>query len=131
MGLIYLDACLLIHAFERHPQFGARVRAALAAEPPERLAISPLVMLECLVAPMGDGNAELQRYYEDGLARFVSLPLSTEVFVHAAALRARFGLKTPDALHLAVAQVHRCDAFWTNDDRLAHVARGLAINLFA
>lgn len=129
MGLIYLDTCLLIYAFERHPDHGERVRRALAAEPAERFAISPLVQFESLVAPMRDGNVELLRYYEEGLAHFVQLPMSAEVFMHGAQLRARFGLKTPDALHLAAAQYHGCDALWTNNDRLAHAARGLAVNV--
>jgi len=44
-------------------------------------------------------------------------------------LRARFGLKTSDALHLATAQRHGCIALWTNDDRLASAAHRLAVNL--
>jgi len=114
---------------EPSPDHGERVRRALAAEPAERFAISPLVQFECLVAPMRDGDVELQRYYEEGLAQFIQLPMSAEVFVHGAQLRARFGLKTPDALHLAAAQHHGCDALWTNDNRLAPAARGLAVDV--
>ncbi len=51
------------------------------------------------------------------------------VYLQAAEIRARFGLKTPDALHLACAQHHRCDALWTNDDRLARASHGLARNI--
>lgn len=129
MGLIYLDTCLLIYAFERHPDHGERVRRALAGESADRFAISPVVQFECLVAPLRDGNLELQRYYEEGLAQFVQLPMSAEVFTHGAQLGARFGLKTPDALHLAAAQHHGCDALWTNDNRLAQAAHGLAVNV--
>ncbi len=131
MGLIYLDTCLLIYAFERHPEYGERVRQALAAESADRFAISPLVQFECLVAPMRDGNLELQHYYEQGLAQFFQLPMSAVVFTHGAHLRARFGLKTPDALHLAAAQHHGCDALWTNDNRLVQASQGLAINVLA
>jgi predicted nucleic acid-binding protein len=53
-----------------------------------------------------------------------------EGLIHAAAqLRARFNLRPPDALHLACAQVHGCDALWTNDDRLVAASHGLAVNL--
>ena len=57
------------------------------------------------------------------------LPVTETVFLLAAQLRARFGLKTPDALHLACAQYHRCDALWTNDDRLTLAGHGLAVNI--
>lgn len=51
--------------------------------------------------------------------------------VQAAHLRAHFGLKTPDALHLAAAQHHRCQALWTNDERLSKAGHGLAVNVLA
>lgn len=129
--MIYVDSCLVIYAFESHPAFGGRVRAAFEGAAAGELAISPLVKLECLVGPMRSGNLVLQQHYERGLAQFALLPLGDEVFVHAAMLRGRFGLKTPDALHLAAAQHHRCDALWTNDDRLSQAAHGLAINVLA
>jgi predicted nucleic acid-binding protein len=129
LGLIYLDACLLIYAFESHPQYGSVVRDRLAAAPSESLAISPLVHLECLGGPMKSGNLVLQRYYETGLARLVQLPLTHEVFLQAARARAQFGLKTPDAIHLCAAQHHGCEALWTHDDRLASAAGPLAVNV--
>lgn len=131
MGLIYLDSCLLIYAFESDPVFGNRARQALAAQPPEYLAISPLVKFECLVAPLRSGNLVLQRYYEEGFGQFLSLGMPDEVFQLGAALRARFGLKTPDALHLATAQYHRCEALWTHDTRLNAAAQGLAKDILA
>ena len=61
MGLIYVDACLLIYAFEAHPTYGAAVRARLARAEGQ-LAISPLVHLECLVGPMKTGNQVQRRH---------------------------------------------------------------------
>ena len=127
MGLIYVDTCLVVYAFEGHALHGKVVRSAFERAGPGQLAISPLVKLECLVAPMRSGNLVLQRFYEQGLAQFTQLALTDQVFVQAAALRARFGLKTPDAIHLAAAQHHGCEALWTNDDRLAKAAHGLAV----
>ena len=54
-----------------------------------------------------------------------------DVYQTAAQLRAQHGLKTPDALHLATARHHRCDQFWTNDDRLWKTAQDFARNLLA
>ena len=51
------------------------------------------------------------------------------IYLEAAELRARFGLRTPDALHLACAQHHRCDALWTNDGRFGRASGGLARNV--
>lgn len=127
--MIYLDSCLLIYAIEQDPQFGPRTLAALTAAATSRLAISPLTKLECLVKPMRDANLALQQRYEAALAQLALLDMSDAVFMRAAELRARFGLKTPDAMHLACAQIHGCSALWTNDDRLTKAGHGLALNI--
>ena len=129
MGLIYLDACLLIYAIENHPDWANTVRSSMAREPAESFAISPLVKMECLVKPLKTGDLGLQRRYEAGLNQLVQLALPKQVFLQAAQLRARFGLKTHDALHLACAQHHGCAALWTNDGRLAQAGHGLARNV--
>jgi uncharacterized protein len=129
VGLIYVDSCLLVYAFEQHPVFGPAVLAAMAREAPDRLAISAMTKMECLVKPMRIANLVLQRHYERGFGAFHLLAMPESVFLLAAQLRARFGLKTPDALHLACAQHYRCDALWTNDDRLAQAGHGLARNI--
>ncbi len=129
MGLIYLDACLLIYAIENHPVWFNPVREAMASQPEHQFAISPLVKMKCLVKPIRQGDVALQRRYEAGMAQFAQLALTEAVFLQAAQLRARFNLKTLDALHLACAQHHGCTALWTNDDRLAQAAHGLARNI--
>ena len=60
---------------------------------------------------------------------FTPLPLPDAVYLQAAELRGRYGLRTPDALHLACAQHHDCDALWTNDARLARASHGLSRSL--
>lgn len=129
MGLIYLDTCLLIYAIQNDPVWAPAVVAAMTRERERRFAISPLVKMECLVGSMKQVDLSLQRRYKIGLSHFVQLPLPEAVFLQAAQLRARFNLKTPDALHLACAQHHACDALWTNDNRLAQAGHGLAVNV--
>ncbi len=126
MGLIYLDSCLVIYAVERDPIFGDRVRHAMASAPRDTFVISPLVKLECLVKPLRTGDLVLQRYYEAALEQLELLPLPETAYIQTSHLRARFGLRTPDALHLACAQHYGCEALWTNDGRLAQAAHGLA-----
>lgn len=129
MGLIYLDSCLVIYAVEDDPVLGDRVLRAMSAEADVRFAVSPLVKLECLVKPMRTGDILLQRRYEGALEQLVTLPITEPTFLAAAQLRARFGLRTSDALHLACAQHHGCEVLWTNDDRLARAGHGLARNV--
>jgi predicted nucleic acid-binding protein len=126
--VIYLEACLLIYVVEGHPRWATAVAAAIAEAGDARFGISPLVKCECLVAPIKRGDPVLQRAYTELFEQFVFLAMPEPVYLQAAELRARFGLKTPDALHLACAQHHRCDALWTNDDRLAQASHGLARN---
>ena len=130
MGLIYLDACIMIYLVEKHLRWGGTVRAAMAASD-TKFGVSPLVKCECLVGPIKRNDPILQSTYEELFATLISLEMTEIVYLQAAVLCARFGLKTPDALHLACAQHHRCEALWTNDDRLTRASRGLAQNILA
>jgi predicted nucleic acid-binding protein len=129
VGLIYLDSCLVIYLVENHPRWGERIAGAIAQAEAARFSISPLVKCECLVGPMKRGDPVLERAYSQLFDQFALLPMPDPVYLHAARLRAHFGLRTPDALHLACAQHHGCDALWTNDDRLAQASHGLALNI--
>jgi hypothetical protein len=56
VGLIYLDACLLIYLAERHTRWGELVGSAMRKASEARFGISPLVKCECLVGPIKRGN---------------------------------------------------------------------------
>lgn len=130
MGVIYLDSCLLVYAIEEDPVFGLTTKQRLAQAADmggSVLAISPLVRLECLVGPMKTGDRALRLRYEQALSLLRLLDMPPAVYDGAAELRARYSLRTPDALHLACAQHHGCQALWTNDDRLARASHGLAV----
>lgn len=129
MGLIYLDTCLLIYLAENHPQWGEPIASAMENSTEGRFCISPLIQCECLVGPLKRGDTILERRYRQLFTCFVVLDMPQPVYLEAAQLRARFGLKTPDALHLACAHYHNCDALWTNDDRLAEASLGLVSNI--
>jgi len=129
--VIYLDSCIVIYAVEDDGPRGNAVRQRLTESADAVVAVSPLVTLECLVGPLRDENYGLHDHYLRALHNFKPLSLETEHYVRAAELRARYGLKTPDALHLAAAQMHGCDELWTNDNRLAAAAKNLAVNVTA
>jgi hypothetical protein len=50
------------------------------------------------------GDPVLERAYSQLVDQFALLPMPDPVYLHAARLRAHFGLRTPDALHLACPQ---------------------------
>jgi predicted nucleic acid-binding protein len=131
MGMIrkvYLDSCIAIYLVEEHSTYCAAIEAALA-----RLngvvCYSPLTELECLVLPLRHKRDDLVEKFSHFFAINMQLTMPDSVYRDAARFRAEFGLKTPDALHLATARFHDCSELWTNDDRLAGVAEGVALNV--
>lgn len=55
--------------------------------------------------------------------------LAAVVAERAAALRARYDLRTPDALQIAAVQAAGCQAFLTNDHRLKRVTEPRVITV--
>lgn len=124
--MIYLDSCLVIYAIEPNGAASEAVITALA-QTHDAVAVSPLVMMECMVGPIRAGDQGLRRTYEEFFEVLEIIPLTAEIFRLAAELRGRTGLRTPDAIHLAAARHAGCTALWTNDHRLAAVAGELAV----
>jgi len=119
MARVYLDSCVVIYLHEGTAGQIERLRTRLRRAGDERpvLCFSDLTRLECRVRPVRDEDESLLADYDDffALAGLVKLPMTTEIFDHATELRARYQLRTPDALHVATAIEHGCDQFWTND----------------
>jgi predicted nucleic acid-binding protein len=122
--LIYLDACLLIYVTENVRPWAASIAATMRAHAGQGFAISPLVAMECLVAPLRNSNVPLEAEFRRAFADFTMLEIGEPVFLEAAAFRAHHALKTPDALHLACAQHHGCVALWTADHRFRTAGQG-------
>ena len=85
--------------------------------------------LECLVVPLRLDRKDLLDKFNRFFSLNVKLDMPDAVYREAARLRAKYGIKTPDALHLATARHHGCTELWTNDDRLANVSGGMAVNV--
>ena len=131
MRRVYLDACVVIYMIENVAQFSEKVRRFLAQNGDAVLCVSPLVRMEVMSKPLRESSAVLAADYEEFLAAQNWLRIDDSTFERALQLRAQHGLKTPDALHLATAQQHGCNEFWTNDDRLNKVAEKMAINVLS
>jgi uncharacterized protein len=128
--LCYLDTCIVIYAVEGMEPFQQRAQSHIAALESEghRFFLTDLTRGECLVYPLGRGDAPLLLAYE---MFFLSANLSTTALnrtVHERAARIRgayrydngriFGLA--DSLHLAAAIEYGCNRFLTNDGRLSN-----------
>ncbi|HMO49412.1 MAG TPA: PIN domain-containing protein [Rubrivivax sp.] len=105
--IVFFDASALIYLIEGRDPFAAKVRAAIAAllqaYPGARAAISRLSWLECRVGPMKTNDMAVLAAYDAFFARpdLIWVELTRDVVELAAAIRARHGLRTPDALQAA------------------------------
>ncbi len=123
---VALDTVVFIYAFERHPQYGARAQAVFRTLEVGRCQgiASVLALGEILTGVKKAAHADLLLRYRDVLTRFPNLTLldaDVAVMETMADLRARYGIPTPDAIHLATALVSGARAFVTNDLRLRQV----------
>jgi len=116
---LYLDTAPIIYTIERVPLYNVAVDKRLSGAGIVRVA-SDLTRMECRVKPLRDGDADLLRDYDDYFREAVTeiVALSREVMDCATDIRAQYGFKTPDAIHLAAAVITSCDIFLTNDHRL-------------
>jgi len=123
----YLDASAIIYLVEGAAVaqgFVAQLIAAAEGDAAGRVLTSQLARLECRVKPLRVGDTALLTTY-DGFftrARLEVVDVSAAAIDRATELRARYGFKTPDAIHLACALVARADVVITGDADLARCA---------
>ena len=123
MSLLYLDSCCIIYLIEAASPFHpAVVRRILAHNTISgaTLVTSRLARLECRTKPLQGGDAVLLARYEAFFAaqRFRIAEISAVVVESATELRAKYGFKTPDAIHLATAIIEKADRLLTGDAQL-------------
>jgi len=116
---IYLDAAPVIYAVEQVAPMAGLVDARLAVADVVCVA-SDLTRLECRVKPLREGDDTLLKDFDDFFEGTVweIVPLTREVIDRATDIRAKYGFRTPDAIHLAAACVGACNVILTNDHRL-------------
>jgi predicted nucleic acid-binding protein len=123
-GPVALDSAVFIYFIERDPRYLAIVKPVFAAIDEGRLkgVTSSLSLLETLVAPLRFGNDVMMAHqYERFLTRsrgLLIVPIDFALLRAAAALRAVYRLKTPDAIQAASALTGGCSALITNDHRI-------------
>jgi len=121
--IVGLDTAPLIYLIEENPIFLPFVRPFFEAvdRGEFRVVTSTLTLTEVLVHPMRHGDHELADQYRRILLhanQVTTAPVSEMIADEAAQLRARHGLRTPDAIQLATAIRAGASSFLTNDIRL-------------
>ena len=107
--ILFLDACIVIYWIEATDPLRACLKARLHAlreqAPEATFAVSRLSWLECMVKPLRENDEalvnEYRAFFEAGQLGIVEL--TPPVIERATSLRAKHGLKTPDALQAACA----------------------------
>ncbi|MCB0209695.1 MAG: type II toxin-antitoxin system VapC family toxin [Anaerolineae bacterium] len=85
---------------------------------------SSLTLTEVLTKPIELGRTDLQIKYQQllvGSRHFSLVAINNSIAITAAEMRARYNLRTPDALQIAAAMSVGCQAFLTNDQKLRRV----------
>lgn len=127
---IYLDANIFIYLLEGYAEFIPLLTQlfGLIDEGVLRGVTSELTIAESLVKPMINKNLALQQIYKNTIQTSATLevtPVTRDILIAAAALRAEFGnantIRLPDAIHLATAQSMHCKFFLTNDKKLKNI----------
>lgn len=118
---IGLDTNVIIYYIEEHPVFLKKVEP-LIDRIVEGKAIgitSYVTLLELLVKPIKEERFDLVEQYKTILmTQLEMVPLDESASLRAAELRAKYGIKTPDAIQLASVISKNGDVFITNDGRL-------------
>jgi predicted nucleic acid-binding protein len=121
VSLVYLDACAIIYLVEGAQAIQQTVKTRLSQHHANALTTSRLSRLECRIGPLKNNAASLLSIYEAFLsaAGLTIVELTADVIERATDLRAAYGFKTPDALHLGSAIEGGADIFITGDGKLA------------
>lgn len=123
---VFIDTAPLIFFIEKNPKYSAIVKpvVALIDSGQAKGVTSTITLLEVLVLPLREGNKKLSDAYRSILLSSKNLEtceISNAISEKAAALRAKYGFKTPDSIQLATAIMRRADYFLTNDLALKQV----------
>lgn len=124
--IIGIDTMVFIYHLEDHPDFSTITERLFdAVEKGKFYAITSLItLLEILVKPKKEGLTKVVSDYRDLLLTFQNLkfiPVDLRVTDLASTLRAKYSIRTPDAIQIATAIAEGAAAFITNDDQLKKV----------
>ncbi len=120
---MYLDANVIVYGYEASEPIRSVVRSRLwqwCNDDGGTLMTSLFSRLECRVVPLRDQDEELLNAYENFFSggSVEVAEISLPIIDLATALRAQYGFKSPDAVHLASAIHGGAQLFLTGDVQL-------------
>ena len=126
IGLLYVETAPFIYFVEQHPTYIERMRAIFRHVDPERTQVitCAITLTEVLTMPIKLMQQRYQQEYREMLLNTEAITVRSvdaTIAEQAAQFRAKYSLRTPDALHIATAISAQCQAFLTNDLGLKRV----------
>ena len=123
---ICIDTAPFIYFIEKNPKYLSMLRPFFAEINAGKIdaLTSTITLLEVLVLPFKTKNESLAEKYRDillyaeGLTTF---EIFHEVSELSSKLRAKYSIRTSDAIQIAVGIIYGADAFLTNDSSLKKV----------
>ncbi len=122
---VAIDTCLYIYLFGEKTKYTTQVKELFRfLEAQEtKLIISTLLLTELFVDPIQHNDAQTVerwwKYFHSSLVEL--LPVTPDIALAAASLRAKYHLKTPDSILLATALDAHAEAFLGNDKKLRKI----------
>jgi predicted nucleic acid-binding protein len=115
-----IETAPFIYYTESRPVYVDKMRAIFnrVLNDPLQVKVSTIILPECLMKPFQANDTALITAYEalfENTEEITLVPVDLPVARRSAHLRAKYNLKTPDALHVATAIESGCQAFLTND----------------
>jgi len=124
---VYLDTNAFIYWLEGSPTYADQLRSLFGCLEGGKIqaTTSELALAELLVKPIAEGNAAMEHACEEFLTsrrNLALVPVSRQVLLRAARIRALERVRLPDAIHVATALLSGCEVFLTNDRQLLQVS---------
>ncbi len=127
VNLLGIETAPFIYYTENRPVYVDKMREIfrIMNEGQFEAVSSTIALSECLTKPIKENDHTLINQFNslfENTYLLTLIPVDAAIARQSATLRAKYGLKTPDALHIATALETGCHAFLTNDMGLKRVS---------
>ena len=124
--VVGLDTNPFIYLFEKNPTYFPLVDTLFdyLKMPGIQGITSMITLIETCVQPQRDGRTDLVQIYEQALLnsqQVQTLSITPDLAKSAIRMRAKYGLRVPDALQVSAALESGATLFVTNDHRFKHI----------